>query len=394
MGFNNNNNRFGLPRTNSLGQWSLPYEPTMEDFTKSYVEKYNSELKKTEASLFQRFEDKYILPKSLKDELQKTLAKHLQPDYPDKKTKYTTMRSVYFDSANLDMIQHHLSKADSRFKVRTREYAPNGELAKTDFTYLEVKAKHGDVSDKFRIKVPNEDIHTFKMGLPIIPSIKLAKANPHIGMADLVKRVNDLNHAQRTFNLHPSCEITYNRRAYSDGQTDSGLRVTFDEGVGYKVLDVVPTAMTDKLIKEEGQSDLNNMVSGYDPEHHMVLEVKHHGTTPDWLAKFLNDHKIVKTSFSKYCYSMAKHAGSRLEKNMDPHDIDKSKYKFKHAKDDASHSHYDVHHEGRLVGQMAINKKNKHPDHGYLQPAFHSHMEHVGNAVKAFHIARNTSTDN
>src|ERR1035437_10829458 len=207
------------------GQWSLDAPQTIENFAKSYVEKYASEeLAKTETSLFKRYEDKYILPNTLKKDLQDTLAKHLTPDYPDKKTKYTTMRSVYFDSANLDMIKHHISKAVSRFKIRTREYAPNGDLAKTDFTYLEVKAKHGEVSDKFRIKVPKDDIEGFKKGLPIIPSIKLAKANPHIGIADLVKRVGDINAAQQTFNMKPSCEITYNRRAYTDTATDSGLR--------------------------------------------------------------------------------------------------------------------------------------------------------------------------
>jgi hypothetical protein len=91
---------------------------------------------------------------------------------------------------------------------------------------------------------------------------------------------------------------------------------------------------------------------------------------------------------------MAKHAGEKLNKANAGNIIDKSKYKFKHAKTDATHSHYDVHHEGRLVGQMAVNTKNNAPEHGYLQPAFHPHMEHVGSAVKAFHIARNTKTDN
>jgi len=375
------------------GQWSLEAPQTVESFAKSYVEKYASEeLAKTEASLFKRFEDKYILPLSLREELHKTLAKHLAPDYPDKKTKYTTMRSVYFDSANLDMIKHHLSKATSRFKIRTREYAPNGELTKNDFTYLEVKAKHGDVSDKFRIKVPSDSMEKFKSGLPLIPTMRLVKANPHIGIADLVGRLTDINAAQQTFHMKPSCEITYNRRAYVDNTTDSGLRVTFDEGINYNILDVMPTNVSDSLAKESsGEDSLMGMVAGYDPKNHIILEVKHQGATPDWLNQFLNDHKIVKTPFSKYCYSMGSHSLSKA--NMG-NQIDKSKYKFKHAKTDPTHTHYDVHHEGRLVGQMAVDNKNGAPAHGYLQPAFHPHMEHVGNAVKAFHIARNTKTDN
>ena len=289
------------------GQWTYTPE-TVESFAKSYVDKYAPLQKSAEASLFRRFEDKYILPKALKADLNKVLAKHLNPDYPDKKTKYNVMRSVYFDSKNLDMVKHHVEKATSRFKLRTREYAPDGNLAKSDYMYLEVKAKHGEVCDKFRIKVPKSDIESFKKGLPIIPTAQLIKANPNIGVVDLVKRVMDINTAMTKFELRPSCEVCYTRRAYSTGSVDDGLRVTFDEGVNHNVLDVIPTSLSNALNKESGDDSLNNMVNGYSPDNHLILEVKHHGAIPDWLTQFLNDHKVVKTQFSKYCYSMAKHA--------------------------------------------------------------------------------------
>jgi SPX domain protein involved in polyphosphate accumulation len=293
------------------GQWSVQEAApaTVESFAKGYVERHNEALvKSTEASLFKRFEDKYILPRTLKDALEKALSKHLKPDYPDSKTRYNLMKSTYFDSKNLDMVKHHTSKAASRFKIRTRDYAPNGKLHKSDFTYLEVKAKHGDVCDKFRIKVPKASMQSFEKGLPIIPNIDLIKANPHIGVVDLVKRVADINGAMQTFDLRPSCEVSYTRRAFSDGAKDDGLRVTFDEGVKYNVLDIVSTSAGESLSKDNDSDGLAKMVAGYSPADHIILEVKHHGSTPDWLNQFLNDHKIVKTQFSKYCYSMAKHA--------------------------------------------------------------------------------------
>jgi SPX domain protein involved in polyphosphate accumulation len=211
------------------------------------------------------------------------------------------MKSTYFDSAALDMVQHHLSKAESRFKIRTREYAPDGKLHKSDFTYLEVKAKHGNVSDKFRIKVPNGHMAAFTEGKPLLTDIKLAKANPHIGLADLVKRVDDLNNAMTTFMLRPSCEVSYARSAFSDGVVD-GLRVTFDEGVRFNVLN---DGNSGSLSKND--PDINNMVNGYSPQDHIILEVKHHGNVPDWLTQFLNKNNVAKTSFSKYCYSMGKY---------------------------------------------------------------------------------------
>jgi SPX domain protein involved in polyphosphate accumulation len=295
------------------GQWS--YAPvTTETFAKAYADKYivGGLMKSSDTSLFRRFEDKYIIPKSFREELSKLLVKHLKTDYPEKDTKFTTMKSVYFDSSSLDMVKHHMSKASDRFKIRTREYGPNGKLNKSDYTFLEIKAKHGDITDKFRIKVPKLDLDNFKKGIPITPTIPLAKMNSNIALPELVKRVADINQALELFHLRPSCETQYNRRAYVDGAAhDAGLRVTFDEEVEYKVLDVIPTQISNELHKGHDTEDgcaLMGMVENYNPKDHMILEVKHHGAVPDWLTKFLNDNQLQKTQFSKYCYSIAKHA--------------------------------------------------------------------------------------
>src|ERR1035437_1049639 len=262
-------------------QWTNPAPITAEEFAKSYAERYIIEglMKSSDTSLFKRFEDKYIIPKSLRDNLVKALEKNLKTDYPDSKTKFNLMRSTYFDSSNLDMVKHHMSKATSRFKLRTREYAPDGKMQKTDFAFLEIKAKHDDITDKFRIKVPKDDMEAFKKGAPITPTVKLAKMNPNIALPDLVKRIIDINQALELFHLRPSCETEYVRRAYTDGAVnDSGLRVTFDENIKYNVLDVVPTGITKELNKAgEEQDCLLNMVESYSPKEHIIVEVKHHG---------------------------------------------------------------------------------------------------------------------
>lgn len=297
------------------GQWVTPEQITTETFAKAYADKYivDGLMKSSDTSLFRRFEDKYIIPKALKDSLVKALAKHLKTDYPDGNTKYNLMKSTYFDSCNLDMVKHHMSGANSRFKLRTREYAPDGKLHKTDYTFLEIKAKHENITDKFRIKVPKGDLESFKKGAPITATIQLAKMNPNIALPDLVKRIGDINQALELFHLRPSCETQYVRRAYTDGTAnDAGLRVTFDEGVQYKVLDIIPTGIRNELNKAGDERDsLMGMIDRYSPSSDMILEVKHHGTVPDWLTKFLNDNKLQKTNFSKYCYSIAKHATSK-----------------------------------------------------------------------------------
>jgi hypothetical protein len=292
-----------MPTFSSNGQWSLT---SADSFASAYARKHivDGLMKSSDTSLFKRFEDKYMVPKALKEDLVKLLSKHLKTDYPEKDTKFNLMKSTYFDSSSLDMVRHHMSKATDRFKIRTREYGPNGKLNKSDFTFLEIKAKHGDVTDKFRMKVPKQDMENFKKGAPITATLQLAKMNSNIALPELVKRIVDINQALELFHLRPSCETQYVRRAYTDGaKNDSGLRVTFDEGVQYKVLDVIPSGI---LNKGEEQDTLANMISAYNPNDHMILEVKHQGSVPDWLTKFLNDNKLQKAQFSKYCWSVAK----------------------------------------------------------------------------------------
>jgi len=300
-------------KTLANGQWVNNPEISVESFAKSYIDRHVSEelQKSSETTIFRRVEDKFILPKALRKSFTELLSQNLKTDYPDASTKYNFMKSTYFDSANFDMLKHHASKAASRFKIRTREYAPNGKLNKSDFMYMEVKAKSGNVTDKFRIKVPKEDVETFKKGAPITPTVKLIKANPSIGIQELVKRITDINQSMELFHLRPSCETSYNRRAYTDGAlNDTGLRITLDEDVNYRILDVMPSSVSSELNKAgEERSPLLSMVDNYNPKEHVIVEIKHQGAGyPDWLTKFLNDNKLQKTNLSKYCWSLTKHA--------------------------------------------------------------------------------------
>jgi len=295
------------------GQWVIPTPATVETFAKSYINSHVSEelQKSSETTLFRRIEDKFVLPKALKKSFLDLLSENLKTDYPDNGTKYNFMKSTYFDSANFDMLKHHASKAASRFKIRTREYAPNGKLHKSDFTYVEVKAKSGNVTDKFRLKVPKEDMEAFKKGSPITPTVKLIKINQSIGISELVKRIADINQSMELFHLRPSCETSYNRRAYTDGAiNDTGLRITVDEDISYKILDVMPSSVSDDLSKTgEEQNVLLNMINNFNPKDHVIVEIKHQGIGyPDWLTKFFNDNQLQKTNLSKYCWSLTKYA--------------------------------------------------------------------------------------
>ena len=78
--------------------------------------------------------------------------------------------------------------------------------------------------------------------------------------------------------------IIYDRCAYANESGD--LRITLDRNIRYR---------TDDL-------DLTYSLDGKNiiPEGYILMEIKVPGTYPMWLTRLLSEHKIFKTSFSKY----------------------------------------------------------------------------------------------
>ena len=76
-------------------------------------------------------------------------------------------------------------------------------------------------------------------------------------------------------------------------------------------------------------------------------------------------------------------------------EIDKSGYKFRHTKTSDNYSHYNIEHktEGQ-VGHASVDHKTGKINVVLPHPRFDHHEDHLHSSVKAFHIARSTSTDN
>ena len=74
-------------------------------------------------------------------------------------------------------------------------------------------------------------------------------------------------------------------------------------------------------------------------------------------------------------------------------DIDRTAYKFKHAATAGGNSAYHVMHDGNHVGTLSVSHKDNSVS-GQLHPSHEGHRDFVSHAVKAFHIAKHTNTDN
>jgi len=79
--------------------------------------------------------------------------------------------------------------------------------------------------------------------------------------------------------------------------------------------------------------------------------------------------------------------------SLEKADIDRTAYKFKHAATAGGHSGYHVLHNGEHIGTMSVDHKNNSV-HGNVDPSHEGHRDFITHRVKAFHVARNTNTDN
>ena len=216
-------------------------------------------------SCFQRFELKYMLTLSQKEELLKVMAPYMRLDQYGR----TVIRNVYFDTPNYRLIRRSIDRPLYKEKLRIRSYA---QATTEGNVFVELKKKFKKVVYKRRLAMP------------------LCETLPWLAGDDSKKPQGQIAEEITYFRnfygkLVPAIFLTYEREAFYslDG---SEFRVTFDENILARARDM----------------DLRSEVSGTPllPEGMVLLELKAPGAIPLWLTDFLTKNKIYKTSFSKY----------------------------------------------------------------------------------------------
>ncbi len=266
-----------------------------------------------ELGSFERIEDKFVVPAALKTELLALIESKMEPSYPDARTQFTLIESIYYDSSDCQSFFDHFGTAPERHKLRTRRYGPNGKM-NFDETHLELKSKtqshilnQPGISKKARFQIGSEELKLLQAFRPLHLSRSLAELNPGIELRTLVKRARNVSEIVNTLMLVPTCRVTYARKAYQAGD----LRVTVDENI------------TSELLREINGADLLNrdptvkaraieMCGRFGNGEIAILEVKHTGTVPSWITEFLQSRGVAEASFSKYCFSMATLAGASV----------------------------------------------------------------------------------
>ena len=226
-----------------------------------------------EEKVFDRIEKKYLITKSDKKKLLRSINKYMKHDSYYK----SEVLNLYFDNQNYDLINQSIDWVDFKEKLRARSYGGY------DRVFLEIKTKirqpENNIGYKRRVMITHEDFEML--------------VRKQCTMAELATKVietkNDLQIAKEvdylidTFDLEPKILVTYNRESYKG---DGGLRITFDENLKYR----------DKNLSFD---KANNDKIYFEDDHNIIMEVKAHGVMPLWLVKLMSELKLYPQQFSK-----------------------------------------------------------------------------------------------
>ena len=214
--------------------------------------------------VFKRYEIKYLMDRRQRDAVLKAMEPYMSID----KYGHSSIRNIYYDTPNFQLIRESLEKPVYKEKLRVRSY---GRAATGNPVFVELKKKYQDVVYKRRISLPQAQAEACLDRRMHLPDSQIGR---EIAYALAFYR-----------ELEPAVFLSYEREAFF--QRDGGdFRVTFDENIRYRQTEL--TRDSEAWGKPLLQPD------------QVLMELKTSGGLPLWMVCALSRQKIFKVSFSKY----------------------------------------------------------------------------------------------
>ena len=223
-------------------------------------------MKETQLS-FQRYEKKYLMTAEKYERLWQRLREHLRPD------EYfsSTVCSVYYDTADYELIRHSIQKPIYKEKLRLRSYGVprDGRLV-----FVELKKKFKGIVYKRRIELEEQAAENWLNGGPAPDDSQISR---------------EIDWVLQRYELSPKIMICCDREAWVDIENPK-LRFTFDKNIRYREDELkLSLGSHGRLLLDEGS---------------VLMEIKMPGSSPLWLAELLSETEVFPAGFSKYgrCY--------------------------------------------------------------------------------------------
>ena len=232
----------------------------------------------TEAKLhFSRFEFKYVLAQSLREQVEAELGHfvELDPYVQGHKGHQYFVRSLYYDNAAFTSFRETVEGQHTRAKFRIRTYARTvNDLAPW---FLELKGRYNNL--------------VFKHRTPIQGDFDKRTSGEQLSRLLLTQAAPDSVRNQFEFELfkkqiEPTVLIDYERRPYIS-RFDPDFRVTFDCKL---------TAIATDSMFPSGAFAQRLLLPGY-----TVMEVKFRHRVPAWFHRIIQAYELRRRSISKIC---------------------------------------------------------------------------------------------
>ena len=223
-------------------------------------------MKETQLS-FQRYEKKYLMTAEKYERLWQSLREHLRPD------EYfsSTVCSVYYDTADYELIRRSIQKPIYKEKLRLRSYG----VPKDDrLVFVELKKKFKGIVYKRRIELEEQAAERWLNGGPAPDDSQISR---------------EIDWVLHRYELSPKIMICCDREAWVDIENPN-LRFTFDKNIRYREDELkLSLGCHGRLLLDEGS---------------VLMEIKMPGSSPLWLAELLSEAEVFPAGFSKYgrCY--------------------------------------------------------------------------------------------
>ena len=214
-------------------------------------------------NIYERYEKKYLIDKQTFALLYAELENYAVKD----EYGLQTIKNLYFDTDNFDVIDNCVLKPEYKEKMRLRGY---NKITLDTKVYLEVKKKYKKKSYKRRIVLSLEEAYKYING----EEVSIEKNN----------NFEEINRYLLRKNVSPKIYIQYDRVALK-GKEDKSLRITFDTNIKYRF---------DNLCLED-EENLQTLLS----DDYYVLEIKVSNNYPLWFVEMLNKYKMYPASYSK-----------------------------------------------------------------------------------------------
>lgn len=245
-------------------------------------------------SEFLRLEDKYLIPVSHLPALKELISKNVATTWD-----HYHIRSIYFDSINLELFSQHIQNLDQRYKLRLRTYSANEEF-KSDVFFAEYKKKDQGLTEKKRFQIDYSLKEELMHGNPFENENVLLTFNPDTKPKQIKKVVKSVNDLLRVYHLVPVMQVSYARAAIEK----DGLRLTIDDHLNFVPLSECPLQSENLNFDDEEYRRFQSYRNSFHPSSHVVLEVKHMNNFPKWLSDFLTETLILPARFSKYIWAV------------------------------------------------------------------------------------------